>query len=282
MARYVPFLCLFMGILVHAEMPTNDTCMTEVWTRPHTHVWMRECLPTLLDNSLGAEKESYNLPRLILNWGSNGLLGAPWHFNDPHCDVFIKSLFETISLGHDEIHLTPHDLFHAHMLTYEHENASHLAMVFHAKEYPRSLAGIKNFYRPLEEEFDVNDEEFEHRNFLFLSHLGTIYRVNTNGACTDLFSGVNYLSEEKVAQTLPKGHWIGDVNYFRAETLSRIKYRFFSGFSSYLDTDTSDLEAMLTGKTKSDRIAFNLEFDRFFEALKSSSFLYFLTGVKQF
>ena len=110
--------------------PPTQTCMIPIFG----HIlWPAVCADS--------KKEPLrDIPSRVLNWGSNGLGGMPWCFSDKSCNDFIINLAQMINIYNPGIRLSPHDLFHAHMINYE---LNAMALVFHAKEYPADLEKAK-------------------------------------------------------------------------------------------------------------------------------------------
>src|SRR5690606_17987080 len=94
------------------------------------------------------------IPKRVLEWGSNGYMGMPWQFKDQAYNQFFINIFNLITTYYNFIKLTPHDLFHAHVISFFNSaKKNHIAMVFHAKEYPFDLEFYKNFYQDPNEVF---------------------------------------------------------------------------------------------------------------------------------
>jgi hypothetical protein len=268
------------SISAWVEVDVGETCISPImFPRAALDIGPR-CIHSLLNKSFEG-KTALAVPKLIQAWGSNGLLGDPWAFADEHCNEYFANLFETIGATMPRINLTPHDLFHAHMLGYEHDGAPQVALVFHAQEYPNDLSGIKNYYRPPGENFYSHEDGFKERNFIFLSHKETIYLVKNEGECSDFFDkdGGNYLSERLVRFHLPGGRSLGDVNYFLLNRLNTLKYRFFSGPDEFFGIHYADLEGMMTGKSVARRLELNEELHSWVADIQNMRTLYFLTGA---
>lgn len=221
------------------------------------------------------------LPARILDWGSNGLSGAPWSFADSSCNKVYEKIFHEIATKIPKLLLSPHDLFHAHLIA----SKSDLVMVFHAKEYPSDLEIVKNYYQNDEEDFCSYSPEFEDRNFLFIQNgeQASLALVKNQGACEELFDEIspNTLSEEKVKAKMEDGEFLGDINYFVTDTLKRLKFNFYPGFDFYTGNLINDLEQINTGKSLLQRHAENRVFDLWLSK-QQESVLYFLTGKEAF
>ncbi len=218
------------------------------------------------------------------NWGSNGLGGKPWRFADDACNEFFVALHTRIAAHVPGMRLTPHDLFHGHMLSYGPTGRDHLAIVFHGKEYPRDLEIIKNKYQISAESFASTDEIFYHRNFLYLSHRdgvgNEIFLIEESGICIDYFSqfSVNSLSEAVMELVLENGKLLGDVNVFLPQALRRLKYQFYAEVDLITDQIIEDYEWIDSGKSVQKRLLTNTLLDLVIEHLGDSPLIYFLTG----
>ncbi|MCA9508304.1 MAG: hypothetical protein KC505_07790 [Myxococcales bacterium] len=255
----------------------NDGCMEPIETHSAELAQFNQlCFPSHQNNF-----RELNVPDRVLNWGSNGLLGKTWQFNEDVCNQFYYSLFKAISSAYSEIYLSPHDLFHAHLVGYG-ADKNKLSMVFHAKEYPSDAEAIKNYYQVESEKFSVGSRAFEKRNFLYLSHDGEnkIYIMNNQGQCQEYFSSknINTISEKKIAQNLLNGRKLGDVNVFLPANLPRINYKFYAGMNEYTAELEHDLEAVHTGKSLLQRVQSNAIVNVWTASL-SSYVIYFLTGL---
>jgi hypothetical protein len=219
-------------------------------------------------------QEFLRIPERVLNWGSGGLGGRPWHFSDVSCNNFFANLARAISAYNPDIILSPHDLFHAHIISYE-RNA--MALVFHAKEYPFDLEKAKNYYQLVSHRFYSYEESYQDRNFVYFSYdtkfakKNTLYLVRNKDACRHWFDpdGVNTLSEKLITQDLPNPRRIGDVNIFIPESLINIAYNF--GIH----------ENILSGKSEARRLEANEDFYAFYQRLSQSGqpLVYMLTGL---
>lgn len=242
------------------------------------------CLAQLID---GEDMTPIILPKRVKNWGSNGSGdGVPRRFLDEDCNQFFIALHERISTYIPGLHLSPHDLFHGHLLSYGPSGKDHLAVVFHAKEYPSNLAPEKIHYQIPTESFASTDEEFRQRNFLYLSHRDALSAHNEivlleeRGMCEDFFSqlSANTLSEGIIESVLENGKLLGDVNVFLPHNLSRIKYQFYPGFDSLTGDFIVDYEALDAGKSLIKRLTENQMMDILLYELHESPLVYFLTG----
>lgn len=235
-----------------------------------------ECFPK------NSDPKFLDIPERVLNWGSNGLSGLPWQFKAQKCNLFYYDLHTRIVESNNDILLTPHDLFHAHLIGYG-VDENRLLMVFHAKEYPSDLEEIKNYYQVPEENFSTASLSFEHRNFIYLSDLNggrEIYKVLNQGACTPLFSrwGPEQLVEKKIMKLLPYAKNLGDVNVFNVKNIKRINYKFYSG-EDHLGKITYDLEAIHAGKSVAKRITSDLVMNAWLKNNSQNPILYFLSGL---
>ncbi len=265
--------CLFTAVPEEKILELiADGCVEPIEAKQQapSRAFPENCFPRTLDKKL------LSLPLRILNWGSNGRAGHPWQFENPRCNQFYFNLHARIARSHADIRLSPHDLFHAHLVSYG-ALGDRLLMVFHAKEYPRDLETIKNYYQSKKEKFSTNSPSYQARNFIYLSHLNNgyeIYQVHKRGACEGLFSrwGMNQLAEKKLMKLVPKPHALGDVNVFMPDNLGRIKYNF------YKDEEGRDQEGMHSGKNVVFRQRINFEMDAWLLTQGSAPIVYFLTG----
>ena len=225
-----------------------------------------------------------DIPARVLDWGSNGLGGKPWAFADDVCNQFFINLHARIATYMPNVALSPHDLFHGHLISYQRNGENHIAVLFHAKEYPRDREVIKNHYQVEQESFLSSDNDFLQRNYLYLSHLdkntrNEILLVKSNGICAQYFSKQfgGTLSEENITKSLPCGKRLGDVNMFEAEKLSRIYYQFYPGFDPVTGGFILDYEGVETGKSVAERNLAN-QLMAIFIAYLSRPLVYFLTG----
>lgn len=236
--------------------------------------WPPECFPEPLDFA------PLTIPERVLNWGSNGLGGNPWQFKTAKCNQFYYQLHAQVTASFPEIILSPHDLFHAHLIGYN--QGERLMMLFHAKEYPSNIEEIKNYYQNKAEKFSTESPSFEKRNFIYLSHLNggqEIYLVSDEGACEGLFSrwGNNQLAEKKIMKLLPNPKIIGDVNVFLPRNLKQLNYQFYSGKNGDSNTLISDLEEIHTGKSVMERRQANHLMNAWLD-FQADPIVYFLTG----
>jgi hypothetical protein len=254
----------------------EEACVTvlpaQALSKPEAH-----CLPTE-----GQKREFLQIPDRIVNWGSVFANSSPWRFMDSSCNDFYAQLFERIAKILPFIKLSPHDLFHAHVLTYEGaKNTKEIALVFHAKEYPVDLEKAKNNYQREEEKFTSKDDSFLHRNFVYLSENKDahpeIYEISRKGTCAAYFpEGANYFSEELLAKNMKNSSYIGDINMFLTKNISRIKYNFYPGFAMNL-AFYLDLEGLETNKSLEDRFIANSEIDFFIANKAHDKIIYFMT-----
>jgi hypothetical protein len=213
------------------------------------------------------------IPTRVLDWGSNGRGGTPWAFSEKLCNDFFISLMINIARYQPAITLSPHDLFHAHMIHYNKED---LALVIHAKEYPADLEKAKNYYQDPEQMFLSNEKSFKDRNFIYFSAdnniapKNTLYLVRNTGSCAAYFepSGINYLSEERLASDLPNGRVMGDLNIFMPSNLRNIAYKL------------SFAEEFLSAKSESVRRRENSVFFQWLQGLNNKPLFYMLTAVR--
>lgn len=230
-------------------------------------------LPVVCKN--GDKQVIHDLPPRILNWGSQGRGdGVPWHFTEQACNDYYIDIFNKIVQTKPAIKLSTHDLFHAHIVSYG-DKGGYQALVFHAKEYPRDLEVAKNYYQPNRDKFSTLDPSYRDRNFVLFSQAtefaqqNTLYLVNDVGQCHALFDPhlANTLSEQRLAELLPGGRIVGDLNMFEPRALGNIHYNFFSQ------------ELAMSGKSKNERMVINLTMEiwSFFQAHKP--LLYFMTGL---
>lgn len=227
------------------------------------------CLPQL------ASKEKYvklSIPKRVLDWGSNGRGGSAWQFKDQRCNDFFISLQQHIVADVPLIRETPHDLFHAHAISYG-AQAQGLALVFHAKEYPKDKERIKNRYQEREEIFYSTDMSFKNRNFIYFSGdeggiQSGLYSIAYEDICRELFAAeaVNTVSESLVANKI-NGYIIGDVNLFYPDKLVRIMY------NDYPDEEND------TGKSMLERTQINTALTWWIKSLLNRPLAYFLTGL---
>jgi hypothetical protein len=175
--------------------------------------------------------------------------------------------------------LSPHDLFHGHLISYGPSGQEHIAVIFHAKEYPRDQEVVKNHYQIEHESF--LSYEFSERNFIYLSDdlHNEILAIDDQGVCHNYFADQesNTLSEEKIRKGLPNGKRLGDVNMFEAEKLRRIKYQFYPGYDSVSGDFIIDYEGIETNKSFAERNLANLLMEIFI-AYAPEPLVYFLTG----
>jgi hypothetical protein len=263
----------------------DDGCISPLGGFLQQDQEVAQCFLTLLNDSL-EHKVLINLPKRIIDWGSNGRAGAPWHFRNSSCNqLFIKHFMHLNSVR--SLHLSPHDLFHGHLITYTEGHKLSLGIVFHAKEYPRDLEAIKNNYQVLEETFTTNSSAFSERNFIYLIHgedhdafssvVHDLYLIKNQGKCQSLFLYGNSVSEMKFAE-VTGGRFIGDVNLFFPHTINRIKYNFYPGYiGSVLYID---LEEIHSGRTVSERLLANEMLDETILRYQGNPIIYFLTGLQ--
>lgn len=256
------------------------------------------CLATIA-RGLGGQVVMADLPTRVRAWGSDGLGGLPWHFEREQCDEFFVGLHQRIADELPTIKMSPHDLFHGHVITYGQtkNQPDRMAVVLHAKEYPSDLEEVKNRYQVDNEIFDTRSTGFKSRNFLYLSQVfgqtikaggreitlsNDIYAINDRGVCSQYFSPihVNTLSEERIADALLHGTRAGDVNVFKPESLSRIKYNYYPGRHPFWDVFLYDLEEYHTGKPFEDRLAANRELSEWIKRQGGRTAIYFLTGIE--
>lgn len=239
----------------------------------------KDCIDSL--DKTAFSKNEIAVPKRVIDWGSNGRGGDPWQFTNPRCNDFFADLFSVIADQSSSM-LTPHDLFHGHVIKYGKGDQSFVAIVFHAKEYPYDLEPNKNRYQAPRERFSTRDDTFIMRNYVYLGHDNALFRVFDDGECRDMFAnvGVNTISENKIAKILPSGVLIGDVNFFLADKLSRIQYLFYKGFDPASGKFVRDLEGIQTGKSIGDRVYANIMIESLIEELAGRPLIYFLTGTK--
>lgn len=247
-----------------------DGCM-----QPLSHaapLFDEACLPEASNERVS----NLTVPSRVLNWGSGGKAGLPWRFREERCNDFFSNLQAHIAEALPEIRQSPHDLFHAHLISYGPGN-KRIAAVFHAKEYPRDLERIKNHYQVREETFFSTEASFETRNFVYIGDGAEvpagIYQVNDKGACHMLFleHSLNTLGEEKVRAML-NGMNLGDVNIFQTKDVARIKY---NNYSTIIGT-----EEQHSGKSYEERMRINQELEQWTLGLSSEKVIYFLTGFQ--
>lgn len=253
-----------------------------------------QCLAAIADKD-AAVSYIEDLPERLRAWGSDGLSGQAWRFMHDDCNAFFFDLMRAIPTVRSQITLSPHDLFHGHIVSYgeKRDHRERIAVIFHAKEYPSDLESTKNRYQLTREKFSSRDKGFRARNFLYLSDVGQksfvvgrklitlkndIYAVKDTGACSRFFSGgVNTLSEKKIAQALKNGALQGDVNIFLPNNVGRIKYHFYSGVNMMSGRYVDDLEGYESGKSKIDRVLSNFVLDGLM-ASQQDPIIYLLTG----
>lgn len=138
-----------------------DGCMTPVSTSALKPIkaFDAACFP-----GYTSSVQELVIPARVRDWGSQGKAGKPWRFTNDACNDFYASLQRRISEAVPGILQTPHDLFHAHLIGYG-PLEDRLAMVFHAKEYPRDLEPQKYPYQVYSENFYSNSPSFSKRNF---------------------------------------------------------------------------------------------------------------------
>lgn len=213
------------------------------------------------------------IPKRILQWGSNGYMGMPWQFKNSSYNQFFISIFNTITTYYDHIKLTPHDLFHAHVINFSNKaKKDHIAMVFHAKEYPFDIDFYKSFYQHPNEIFFSFEKNFNDRNFIYYSPLKNyIFLIKNIDECSKLFdaNGKATVSEEIVAKNIKNSKYIGDINLFLKDNIDRIKYNF------------SFNEQTFIVKSGDDKRKENSDIDIMLKSLPSNNILYFLTGKKK-
>lgn len=270
----------FSGFASKRDNLFNSSCMVEVMAE---NIDLMPNLPEKCMNFGDDQQVSFvSIPERVLNWGSSGLLGSPWNFRNRECNEFYMGLFLRISLANSHIRLSPHDLYHAHALGFgtDKKHRDGLMLVFHAKEHPRLLNPVVDHYQISKEHFEYNDKEFNYRNFIYNSQGNKLYLVKEKGKCKEFFSdyGLSSLSEEKIMKILPNGTYVGDVNVF-GRNVSRLRYNFYSGYSSVQQKTINDLEGEDFGKSVMQRIEENQQFDRWLAELQGAA-LYFLTGRK--
>jgi hypothetical protein len=241
------------------------------------------CLKSLFTLDRGNKRVFGNLPKRIYDWGSNGKEGLPWHFEETECDKFFIDLLFHISSIKKDIYLSPHDLFHGHLINYGKEEQKNLAIVVHAKEYPADLELIKNRYQVIDERFLSDDKNFKNRNFLILvgASNNDVYVIHDQGSCQKYFSkqGINTLSEKKIAKTL-NGIVLGDFNMFQTKNIGRIKYKFYAGINMASNRFVYDLESYDSGKSLCDRMITNVLMEQWIARHEGQNIIYFLTGLK--
>lgn len=255
-------LLLLITMLLAPNSQAHDTqaCLIPVSTE---FIWPASCA--------GVQKEPIpGIPERVLNWGSGGLGGTPWRFSESTCNDFLLKLTQAIGFYNSQIRLTPHDLFHAHMINYE---AQATALVFHAKEYPYDLERVKNYYQTYSHMFYSFENSYQDRNFVYFSQdtefamKNILYLVNDSGFCHRWFDpiSVNTLSEERLARDLKQGRRAGDVNMFFPESLKNIAYNFGAQ------------EEVLTGKSEQWRRDSNEVFYQWLSTMHKP-LVYMLTG----
>lgn len=265
----------------------SDDCATIIHLNERP-AFFDSCMKTLV-KGIGAR--ALTLPARVKNWGSGGAGGTEWQFENAQCNAMFYLLLEEIHANNPAINLTPHDLFHGHLMAYgEHEQS--LSVVVHAKEYPSDLETIKNRYQNPDESFTSTDDSFYDRNFLYLSHVGVtsesasegLFLLENRGECAKYFDqdSVNTLSENLVVNGLPKGRALGDVNVFLPETLERIKYRFYSSLIGNSDEYVPDYEAIESDKDVVERIWENVLLGDLIHDADGQPIIYFLTGQQIF
>lgn len=264
-----------------------DSCATPI-TNEAMPAMPVECSTQLFSQSSTVEHK--NLPKRIKDWGSNGLGGRPWQFSASLCNNFFIELLERIAHLSSGVKLSPHDLFHGHLIGYgaNGKQKNRLAVVFHAKEYPSDLEEVKNRYQIPTEKFMSTDESFAKRNFLYMPNLSAIdhnlmnqiYLIEDSGRCSAYFSreGVNTLSETALADALLNGALLGDVNVFLPQNIGRIKYRFYDAQDMETHNVIKDYERRQSGKSMSERIIANELLDSWIILEKNRPIIYFLTG----
>lgn len=258
-------LLIFMALVgqysvLQATEPPSQGCMVPI---SETFILPKSC-------SEAKPEPISDIPQRVLNWGSGGLGGIPWRFSESLCNDFLISLTKSIRNHIPNIKLSPHDLFHAHMINYE---TQALALVFHAKEYPHDLEKAKNYYQVESQKFYSFDRSFRDRNFVYFSqdtdfaHKNILYLVRDQDSCHRWFDpqGANTLSQERLARDVRKGRNAGDINIFVPETLKNISY------------NLSTQEEVLSGKSNERRKELNEAFHKWLSQ-KKDPFIYMLTG----
>lgn len=252
------------------ESVLNDGCATRVNEQPLQ--FPSSCMTTFLEPT---DVDTVLVPKRLRDWGSNGLDGHAWKYSDDNCNNFFMDLFASIAIAFPAIKLTPHDLFHGHLMKHGNDE---LAAVFHAKEYPADVEVIKNNYQIPSESFVSTDDEFDQRNFLFLNQ--DLFLIENRGPCASYFdeTQINSLCETRIAEGLEDAKTLGDVNLFMPASLSRIKYNFCSGINPETNKLVPDYEGLLTGKSVKERWQANAYMDVLISFLQGKPLLYFLTG----
>jgi hypothetical protein len=255
-------LIIALNLLLVSFFAHADPCLIPISKRP-------------LPASCNDKKPVFirDIPQRVLNWGSGGRGGMPWRFIDPACNDFFVTLMRAISEYNPDIKLTPHDLFHAHMLKYN--TSTDLALVFHAKEYPADLEIVKNTYQDIKDIFYSTDLSYERRNFIYFTHdtafaqAHILYLVTNSGTCKRWFepAGFNYLSEELLSHDLSQGALWGDFNIFMPESLKNIAYNF------------NEHEKFYTAKDMISRLHANYNFYNWLKKNNNKPLFYMLTGA---
>ncbi len=266
------------------EKLLGDDCATPLGMSAVLNL-QRECIKTLLDKEVAVDLA---VPKRLTDWGSGGLGGSPWQFATAACNDIFVELMRNIASTIESITLSPHDLFHGHVMSYGEEGSKEIAVVLHAKEYPADLEKIKNRYQVEEDSFSSDDMSFSQRNFLFLSRVSDhedavtneVFLINNSGECSQYFSanGINTLSEELVADGLDHGKAVGDVNVFMPNNISRIEYMFYPGLVDGSNELILDYEAVESGKSVYERILENALLEHFVSSMAMQPIVYFLTG----
>lgn len=211
-----------------------------------------------------------SIPSRIINWGSGGFGGIPWQFSNQDCNRILIEIFEKITHKIIGLKLSPHDLFHGHVISF----TQGIAIVFHAKEYPKDIEYIKNQYQVVDEIFYSRDNCFKKRNFIFYSdnNENGVYLINNNNMCAELFSDykINTLDENLLIDKINNAKLVGDINVFNKTNIGRIKYLFYPS------------EQEQTGKNINFRIEANSQINDLILKGPQEKILYLLTGISSF
>jgi hypothetical protein len=130
----------------------------------------------------GAKKNSVYVPSELKLYAS-GLSSKSWIFSAGDINLKFQRLFQIIatsSLWGFNVQLNRNDLFHGHIFTFNYENATDIAILFHSKEYPNDsdLVAQNNGLGEFNN-YNSSSSGYIHRNFLWLNKPRLL--INFNG-----------------------------------------------------------------------------------------------------
>jgi len=122
------------------------------------------------------------IPSNLLNYGS-GASKDVWIFHEQSYNQVFKRLFLELATNEDvwgfPIGLNKNDLFHGHVFSFGEDNSLDLGVLFHSKEYPNDPEMVyQNGGKGSQSLFSTKDEEFIHRNYIWLASTGIIYNLD--------------------------------------------------------------------------------------------------------